>query len=113
MLDTISQVLTEVEKGQGISLPAAARLVPGGTAGHANPATVFRWTSHGAKAVDGRRVCLEHVRIGNRILTTHAAIRRFIAALSQSADAKPAPRSPAAARRASERANKQLQEMGC
>lgn len=109
---TQSRILTEVEAGEGITLGAAAKLVPGSN-GRANPSTLFRWCRDGARAIDGRRVHLESLRCGGRILTTQAALRRFMLALSERAEVIPAPRTAAEARRASERAEKRLIEMGC
>lgn len=106
-----SQILNEVEAGEGITLANAAKVVPGNR-GKANPSTLFRWCQTGARAVDGRRVMLEHIRCGGRILTTKNALRRFMLALSQRGDAPPAPRTAAQRRRAVEKAEKRLIEMG-
>jgi Protein of unknown function (DUF1580) len=110
---TQPQILTEVEAGKGLTLGQAAKMVPGSMGQKANPSTLFRWVRDGARAVDGRRVHLESLRCGGRILTTQAALRRFMLALSERAEVIPAPRSAAEARRASERAEKRLIEMGC
>lgn len=109
-----SQILNEVEAGEGITLARAAKLIPGASGKHANPSTLFRWTVSGARAVDGERVKLEFLRVGGRIVTTQAAVRRFMLALTNGTTTAPtpAPRSPAQRRRAVEKAEKRLIEMG-
>ena len=49
--ESIPQVLAEIQRGDGLSLGAAARLFPGHRGGAAvNPSTTFRWVKKGAKA---------------------------------------------------------------
>jgi hypothetical protein len=45
------------------------------------PSTVFRWIIKGLPAAAGGRVRLEAVRRGRKWFTSHAALRRFFAAL--------------------------------
>jgi hypothetical protein len=110
MQETISRLLKEIRSGNGVGLSQVAREFPG-RRGHVDPATVFRWTRSGSRAADGSRVVLESIRVGSKITTSWDAVERFIAALSaKSSEFEPAPRSPAATRRESERAEAELIE---
>ncbi len=42
--------------------------------------TVYRLMSRGLKTCAGERVCLEHLRVGGRLITSIEAIARFVAA---------------------------------
>ena len=119
MADSVSepvpQVLTEIQDGQGLALSATGRLFPGHRGGAAvDPSTVFRWVTKGAKTPAGGLVKLEAVRVGGRWLTSRPAVARFVAALTPSADAPPAPRRRSATqrKRASEAAGKRLAKSG-
>jgi hypothetical protein len=74
----------------------------------------LRWIVKGAKAPDGTTVRLDATRLGGRWLTSREALQRFGDRLTPRLDreGRPAPRGPAKRRRASERAAKQLQEVG-
>ena len=68
----IDRILTE----SPIGLSAAAKLFGTFRVGRpTSPATLFRWCVDGVKLRDGRRVRLEHIRIGNRLLTSRAGMR--------------------------------------
>jgi hypothetical protein len=112
MSSVVIQVLQEIKNGQGAGLAEVARAIPGRAGGGVNSCTPFRWCTKGAKAVDGSRVRLEHIRCGSRILTSWPAFERFIAALTVPGDAPPAPRSPAATRRAVAAAEAELVKVG-
>jgi hypothetical protein len=60
-----------------ISLTAAAKSLPLIDGRGPNPATVWRWARQGIGGV-----FLEYVRIGRRIVTSRAALGRFVAALA-------------------------------
>lgn len=95
-----------------ISLAQAAARFPGHRgASRLHPATLTRWILKGAKALDGRRVKLEALRIGSRWLTSELALQRFADALSAPTDATPT-RSPTARQSASTRADAELRAMG-
>ncbi|HEX4613273.1 MAG TPA: DUF1580 domain-containing protein [Urbifossiella sp.] len=95
-----------------ISLSQAAARFPGHRgADRLRPATLTRWILKGARAVDGRRVKLEALRVGCRWLTSSPALARFAAALGPAAAPPPA-RSPAARTRASDRAGAELERLG-
>jgi hypothetical protein len=72
----------------------------------------LRWILEGAKAPAGQKVKLEAVRIGHRWLTSLEAMDRFAAAQTPGLDPRPTPRSPAARRRAHERAERELEKSG-
>ncbi|MBX7133783.1 MAG: DUF1580 domain-containing protein [Fimbriimonadaceae bacterium] len=114
MLNDVPQILTEVEAGEGISLSQAAKQIPGSGGKGLDPSTCFRWTQTGARSATGERVKLEFLRVGGRIVTSQAAVRRFLLALTKGTknDPAPAPRTPAQRRKAVEKAEKKLIEMG-
>lgn len=72
-----------------------------------HPSTAWRWV------FDGRgpdRVRLETVRIGGRTRTSRQALQRFLAALNPEPTIAPSPvRTPAARRRAADRAGRELE----
>jgi hypothetical protein len=76
--------------------------------------TVFRWILKGIPGPDGRRIRLEAVRIGGKWVTTHSAVQRFAQATTPKfdGDSIPAPRTPTARQRASEKAAKKLEQAG-
>lgn len=114
MLDDVPQILSEVEAGEGITLSQAAKQIPGSAGKGLDPSTCFRWTQTGARSATGERVKLEFLRVGGRIVTTQAAVRRFMLALTNgtTANPTPTPRTQAQRRRAVERAERKLIEMG-
>jgi predicted DNA-binding transcriptional regulator AlpA len=74
-----------------------------------SPSTIWRWITEGRGPL---KVRLQTWRIGGRVLTTRQALDAFLSALNQSR-ASPAPvPSPAARRRAAERAARELEQMG-
>ena len=67
-----------------IGLAAAGRLLPGHRANtHIDGATIWRWITKGAKSTSGGVVRLEAVRVGGRWVTSAAAVRRFVTALTE------------------------------
>jgi hypothetical protein len=96
-----------------ITLSQAATRFPGHRgADRLHPATLTRWILKGVRALDGRRVRLEAVRVGSRWLTSEAALARFADALGTPDAPVPPPRSPATRRKASEQADSELKRMG-
>jgi hypothetical protein len=114
--DTIPLVLTEIQNGDGLTLSAAGRLLPGHRSNSTtDPSTVFRWITRGSKA-GGRVVRLEAARIGAKWYTSRGAITRFSIALTPTADpsvssAAPNPKTTGAQQRA-DRAGRALQAKG-
>jgi hypothetical protein len=113
--EPISQILTEIQSGDGLSLYAVGRLFPGHRGGASvSPATVFRWVKKGTRIPNGRIVRLEAVRIGNRWLTSRNALARFVATLTAASDVAPTPpsRSSSQSARASQAAERELIRRG-
>jgi hypothetical protein len=107
MIDTTTETL--------LSLSQAARALPSSRGGR--PVTlscVLRWVLDGVRLPSGEVVRLEALRIGGRWLTSQEAIQRFAERLTPRLDGEPAPtpRTPAARRRASERAARELEAAG-
>jgi hypothetical protein len=88
--DSVALLLTEIEAGDGQTLPQAGRLLMVG------PATAWRFVRHGCRARDGSLVKLEAIRAGSRYLTSRAAVRRFVQRLSAEQPAPPLPPSTTA-----------------
>jgi hypothetical protein len=109
------QLLSAIEDGQALTLTQAARRAP--RTRQDRPVTLsclFRWITTGVIGPDGRRVQLEAARLAGKWVTTPGAIRRFVEAQTPliRAGEAPAPRSAAQRRRASERADKELDRAG-
>lgn len=116
MADTsTTPLLDEIIAGDALGLGAAARLLPAHRgSGRANPTTVWRWITSGARASDGRAVRLEAARVGGRWLTSRGALTRFIRALSTVPDSNEAipPISKTDSARRGEKAAAALKAMG-
>lgn len=97
-----------------ISLSVAARRFPGRRDENrpVNGSTIFRWVTKGVKSTSGKIVKLRATKAGSRWFTTEESLCKFCEELSAGADVVPAPRSPTARNRASERAAKELESMG-
>lgn len=101
----MSDIVREVADGQGLRPSAAAKLIPGEVAGKSVcPKTIHNWCKIGHRSQLGVRVYLEHVRTGPRIITTQAAIQRFLSRLNDVEPAKPRPTKRSAAVKAGLRA---------
>jgi hypothetical protein len=104
---------TRIEKP--IPLADACRLIPPARRGkRTHLTTLLRWILRGARSPSGEIVHLEAVRIGNRWMTSREALQRFAERLTLPLDA-PAPsvpRTPARRKRASERAARELDQIG-
>jgi hypothetical protein len=97
-----------------MSLSAAARMLPPGRGGRpVSLSCVLRWVLNGVRAKSGEVVRLEAVRLGARWVTSVEALERFTERLTPDLGAEPTRRTTAAQRtRASERAEKALEEIG-
>jgi hypothetical protein len=91
----------------------AKRLPPNRNDRPVSLSCVLRWILSGVRTPRGR-VRVEGIRLGGRWLTSVEALERFIAAQTPDLSQPPAPlpRSPAARRRASERAAAELERLG-
>ncbi len=75
--------------------------------------TISRWILRGHRLPDGRRIKLEALRVGGKLLTTKPAILRFFVAQQPVEVAEVAPiRSPAARRRGNSKTMDALSEAG-
>jgi hypothetical protein len=84
--ESVPQVLTEIQGGEGLSLSAAGRLFPGHRGSKSvDPSTVLRWLTKGARTTGGHLVKLEAVRVGARWITSRGAVARFVAVLTTAA----------------------------
>jgi hypothetical protein len=54
-----------------------------------SPATSYRWIGKGILAKDGQRVRLEAVRLGRELVTTEAAVQRFLDELVRRSGVEP------------------------
>ena len=100
-----------------LGLPEAARILPRGRNGsRPHLSTILRWILNGAKAPSGEVVRLEAVRLGGKWITSRESLGRFCSRLTpnfpDNSTSTPAPRSPSARQRASERAARQLAAAG-
>lgn len=70
------QLTSEILSGGGLTLPAAAKLLPPhrDDGESASNVTLWRWVTVGARAAGGRTVKLEAVRLGSRWLTSAGII---------------------------------------
>jgi hypothetical protein len=76
-------VTTRVLNETTLGLAAlAARLKSNRRSGTYTPQAAFRWCTRGITLPNGEVVVLEHVRLGNKILTSWEAFERFVAAQS-------------------------------
>jgi Protein of unknown function (DUF1580) len=105
--------VTDLFAGQYLSFAQVAAALPPGTRGRIHPATIFRWVMRGVRLRDGSRLKLRATRIGGRSVVAVEDIKEFIARQQPDAhETAPAPRSPAARRRASEAAAMLLRAAG-
>jgi hypothetical protein len=76
----------ELTRGEGLSLAAAAALLPASPRGRPPTAgTLARWAADGVLRKGGGRVRLEALRVGGRLYTSRPALVRFLAALNEGA----------------------------
>lgn len=84
--ELVNRIITEGP----IGMSAAARLLGEFRAGKAtHPSTVSRWASVGVQLSSGQTVRLEAVRISGRLMTSRAAIIRFVAAQNGTDESNP------------------------
>jgi hypothetical protein len=78
-----------------IGLVEVARKFPGKKSNQRiHKSTVIRWCLKGTRVPDGRVVKLEHIRAGNKLLTSWEAVGRYVAALSEPPPDAPPARTP-------------------
>jgi len=97
-----------------LSASAAAKLpiVPRTRGGDPRPELIVRWHRKGVLLADRTRVRLEAIRSAGKLLTSRAAIVRFIEAQQAGPPTAEPPRSPAARSAAAAAAERELQAAG-
>jgi hypothetical protein len=109
------QLLEEISNGNGEKLTRLAKRVPSYRGDR--PATLsrlLRWVLTGVNSPSGQRVRLEAAKLPGGWISTPQALARFIQRQTPRVDGElpPKPRSPAARRRANERAARELDAAG-
>lgn len=103
----VERLLFEIEQQGGMTVADVAARA------HTHRVTVTRWCKTGVPVAGGRRVRLEAVRVGAKLLTSAAAYARFVTAQTPAPDAADsAPRTPTQRQRASQAADAELAELG-
>jgi hypothetical protein len=85
--------MQEVFAGEGLYFSQAARQVPLPPSREGRPlhqSTIFRWATRGIKLPSGEVLKLEAARVSGKMLTTLAALHRFLAA-QQTAESQQMP----------------------
>lgn len=110
----MTQILEEILGGDSLTLPGAAKLLPGHRDNDTlDAATVWRWVTVGSKTTCGELVKLEAARIGGRWLTSRRAIGRFMESLTPEAAPSVKPkRTNAERRKSADAARKRLIQAG-
>ena len=109
----VEQILDEGPVG----MAGIARLCGSYRAGKpTHPSTCTRWAVNGVRLADGTVVRLDAVRLNGRLVSSRQAFIRFVQAQQQQPADGPAAdavRTPAARRKASVEAARQLEKLGC
>jgi hypothetical protein len=114
-METASDHVQRILDEGALGMAQAARFFGSYRSGRpTHPSTLTRWCLDGIRLRNGRRLRLEHIRIGERLLTSKAAVLRF---LTQQQDASSIPepptlRSPAERKRANAKAEAELEASG-
>src|SRR5262245_48451536 len=78
-----------------------------------HPSTVARWMIQGVRIADGRRIHLEHIRIAGRLVSSQAALLRFLEQQQLAHDpSEELPRTRKQRDRVDAQTQAQLREMG-
>jgi hypothetical protein len=102
----------DLSKEPGISLTKAAHLPQYCRDGRpSNPSTLYRHCTNGVLH-NGRRLRLEHVRQGGRVVTSVKAVERFFERLALGSDADASPPLPSTSKDAHANAAKRLELAG-
>ncbi len=114
MSDSVISHIDRIMSEGPIGMAEGARLLGTFRRGRpCHPSTLTRWCLTGVRLADGRILRLEHYRTAGRLMTSRAALLRFLAAQQLPIDIPiAAPRSPAERRRASNRAADELSKAG-
>jgi hypothetical protein len=102
MPDPVPQVITEIVAGDSLTLAQLAEIGPAHRGeGHMSKSRASRWINPGFTLPCGRVVKLEAAKFGAQLLTSRAALARFLAAIN-GAPADDAAPTAAPARRVSD-----------
>jgi len=115
MADFVSSLIERIISEGSIGMSETARLLGSFRGGRpTHPSTPTRWCMDGVKLPDGSTLRLEHFRQAGRLMTSRAAVLRFLAAQQDNAVAESAaqPRTPAQRKRAADAAETELEAMG-
>jgi hypothetical protein len=113
MSDTQTMVEILLTEGDKLGMGKAGEWIgsnQGGPSVHAT--TVTRWCLRGVRLAGGARIRLEHFRCGGKLLTTKAAIVRFLAAQTENPGNLPNPRTPTERTRAAALSAAELESFG-
>jgi hypothetical protein len=96
------------------SLREAAKVLPPARRGRpVSFQCVLRWVLDGTRAADGQLIKLEALRLGARWVTSRQALQRFAEALTPQASGNQVPtRTPRQRRKAAEKAERELEQLG-
>jgi hypothetical protein len=109
-LEMVNRLLTEGLIGTGASARLFGQL-KGGRPVH--PGTIVRWHLKGVRMADSRIIRLEGIRVAGKVMTSKAALIRFIAEQQTIHTSNPPiSRTPSYRNRAAEAAAKQLEVVG-
>lgn len=87
------------------------KVLPGSRGAAAiHPATLRRWAARGIRRPDGTLVKLQTIRVGASVMSSEAAVRRFLDELNAPSSGPPTS-TPTAKKRAAERADAALAEV--
>ena len=81
-MDPLQQLLGEIFSGDSLYPSAAARILSPEHGTAVAPASIKRWGQRGIRLADGRIIRLAMARCGTRLLTSRAALKRFILELT-------------------------------
>src|SRR4051794_23630272 len=91
-----------------LTLAQAAKLVPSYRAGRATHVSrLVRWIVNGVRAVDGRIIKLEAMRLGGQWVTSAAALHRFAEAMTPGQEPVKSAQTAGSRCRSAERASKE------
>jgi hypothetical protein len=110
--ERVVQAVADLLAEHTVGFAAGARTLPSLRNGRpVHPSSLMRWARTGVRTTDGRVVRLEAIRLASRWVTSTEAIARFVARLT-AAPAVELARTPAARRRASDEAARELARKG-
>jgi hypothetical protein len=108
-LFSTNQLVAEVTRGEGLTLPDLARALPSSRGkGRLNPSTIYRWATSGIRLPSGGHLQLEALKLGKWLLSSRAALERFLATQQEVAPDQAAPAAATASPGSSNRRRAEL-----